>query len=282
MSLTNLYIGLKSRLGIRRGHHRLHPLLLDLDGRCYKIGLVKIANDHPGKQLHAIDGQFGGLFDRRHADLGFCRLHPAEPRRAACPIPVMLAWVFFLAVLGVTMAIPMKRQMINIEQLRFPSGIAAAETLRALHSHGDKAMRSAKALGIAGVLAGISQFWTDAELLDNHSPRALARPLFARQRLVKTVQRVDLRQGVDRTAPCCFGWEPIFIAAGAMTGMRVSVSMMLGGTLCWAVFVPIIQQHGVITDAKTTTRASWNGPSGAAPPAWSLPACSRSPCSGEA
>ncbi len=77
-------------------------------------------------------------------------LNPDHP----LPIPLMLAWVFFLAVLGVTMAIPMKRQMINIEQLRFPSGIAAAETLRALHSHGDKAMRSAKALGIAGVLAG--------------------------------------------------------------------------------------------------------------------------------
>ena len=46
-------------------------------------------------------------------------------------VPLMLAWVFFIAVLGVTMAIPMKRQMINIEQLRFPSGIAAAETLRA-------------------------------------------------------------------------------------------------------------------------------------------------------
>src|SRR5262249_16870180 len=42
-------------------------------------------------------------------------------------LPSMLAWVFLLAVLGVTMAIPMKRQMINIEQLRFPSGIAAAE-----------------------------------------------------------------------------------------------------------------------------------------------------------
>ena len=57
------------------------------------------------------------------------------------PMPLMLGWVFFLAVLGVTMAIPMKRQMINIEQLRFPSGIAAAETLRALHSHGEKGMR---------------------------------------------------------------------------------------------------------------------------------------------
>lgn len=51
-------------------------------------------------------------------------------------LPLMLAWVFLLAVLGVTMAIPMKRQMINIEQLRFPSGIAAAETLHALHSTG--------------------------------------------------------------------------------------------------------------------------------------------------
>jgi uncharacterized oligopeptide transporter (OPT) family protein len=49
-------------------------------------------------------------------------------------VRLMLAWVFFIAVLGVTMAIPMKRQMINIEQLRFPPGVAAAETLCALHA----------------------------------------------------------------------------------------------------------------------------------------------------
>ena len=56
----------------------------------------------------------------------------------ALPLPLTLAWVFFLALLGVTMAVPMKKQMINLEQLRFPSGVAAAETLRALHSHGGK------------------------------------------------------------------------------------------------------------------------------------------------
>src|SRR5439155_851245 len=56
-------------------------------------------------------------------------------------LPVVLAWVFFLSLLGVTMAIPMKRQMINIEQLRFPSGIAAAETLHALHSIGGHGLR---------------------------------------------------------------------------------------------------------------------------------------------
>ena len=36
------------------------------------------------------------------------------------------------------MAVPMKKQMINIEQLRFPSGVAAAETLHALHSKSNK------------------------------------------------------------------------------------------------------------------------------------------------
>ena len=60
-------------------------------------------------------------------------------------VPLTLPWVFFIAVLGVTMAIPMKRQMINIEQLRFPSGIAAAETLRALHAESSQGLRAAKA-----------------------------------------------------------------------------------------------------------------------------------------
>src|SRR6202012_3082452 len=79
----------------------------------------------------------------------------------ALPLGLTMAWVFFLAVLGVTMAVPMKKQMINIEQLRFPSGVAAAETLKALHSQGDKGMRAGKALGIAGILAALDDFWHD-------------------------------------------------------------------------------------------------------------------------
>src|SRR5262245_21179040 len=76
-------------------------------------------------------------------------------------VPLMLAWVFFIAVLGVTMAIPMKRQMINIEQLRFPSGIAAAETLRALHAQSSQGLRAAKALGLAGLIAAIDKVWAE-------------------------------------------------------------------------------------------------------------------------
>ena len=35
-----------------------------------------------------------------------------------------------------------------------------------------------------------------------------------------------------------FSWDAIFIAAGAITGLRVCTSMLISATLCWAVFVP--------------------------------------------
>src|SRR6185295_15824299 len=70
---------------------------------------------------------------------------------------VVAPFAFLTAALGVFLAIPMKRQMINHEQLPFPSGIAAATTLRSLYSHGAEAVRKAYALIIAlfaGVLVG--------------------------------------------------------------------------------------------------------------------------------
>jgi OPT family oligopeptide transporter len=60
--------------------------------------------------------------------------------------PIVAMWIFFLAGLGVVLAIPMKRSMINREKLRFPSGTAAAVTLQGLYSHGEEALKRARAL----------------------------------------------------------------------------------------------------------------------------------------
>ena len=65
------------------------------------------------------------------------------------PWYVVGLFAFFTAALGVFMAIPLKRQMVNHEQLKFPSGIAAAETLHSLYSKGSEAMRKAWALLIS-------------------------------------------------------------------------------------------------------------------------------------
>src|SRR5262249_859515 len=62
------------------------------------------------------------------------------------PWDVLGPVVLFTAALGVFVAIPMKRQLINQEQLRFPSGTASAETLRSLYSKGKEALQKAYAL----------------------------------------------------------------------------------------------------------------------------------------
>ena len=167
------------------------------------------------------------------------------------PLPLMLAWVFLTAVLGVTMAIPMKRQMINVEQLRFPSGVAAAETLRALHSRGPKGARAAKALCLAGVLAALSDFWSEGL----HLLSQKLEPFSLDSLMGRLNESVLDKVWMGRTVQ--FIWDPVFIAAGVISGLRVGLSMMLGGTLCWAVFVPILQARHIITGNSYKDIVGW-------------------------
>ena len=142
------------------------------------------------------------------------------------PLGLTLAWIFFLAVLGVTMAIPMKRQMINIEQIRFPDSIATAETLKLLYSHGANALRQAKALLYASLFACANALFMSMKGDD----------------FLNKIQEKAL--GLWYTRTIFLKWDVMFIGAGALVGMKTSLSLLIGGTLCWGVFVPWVQaQH---------------------------------------
>ena len=240
MSLTNLYIGLKAGWGFGVAITAC-ILSFAIWTAFYKVGLVKtkmtiLENNCMQSTASSAGYSTGGTLISAFA--AYIMLNGR-----ALALPLMLCWVFFLAVLGVTMAIPMKRQMINIEQLRFPSGIAAAETLRALHSHGEKAMRSAKALGLAGVLAAVNQFWADGPRLIDRLRLCTSRWALRHRQIDGPTQHLAFGKAwMDRTV--MLQWDPIFLAAGALTGLRVSASMMLGGTLCWAVYVPDLAAPG--------------------------------------
>ncbi len=247
LSLTNLYIGLKSGWGIGVA---ITACILSyaIWTTFVKIGLVKtpmtiLENNCMQSTASSAGYSTGGTLVSAFAAFIMLNGHPL-------PIPLTLAWVFFLAILGVTMAVPMKKQMINIEQLRFPSGVAAAETLRALHSHGAKGMRAAKALGIAGLLAAIDNFWHDGFALF-----ARLAPFSSDALLTKVNAVIFGPAWMGRTV--MFDWEPIFIAAGAITGMRVCISMLIGSTVCWAVFVPVLQHAGIITGSGFRDVVQW-------------------------
>ena len=239
LSLTNLYIGLKSGWGMGVA---ITACILSyaIWTTFVRIGLAKVPmtileNNCMQSCASSAGYSTGGTLVSAFAAFIMLNGH-------ALPLPLTFAWVFFLAVLGVTMAIPMKKQMINIEQLRFPSGVAAAETLRALHSHGQKGMRAAKALGIAGAIAAIDNFIHDGFAV---IPKLAA---FSSDTLcTKFSAFIFGPTWVGRTV--MFSWEPIFIASGAIMGMRVCISILIGSFACWMLYVPALQNIGLI---KTT------------------------------
>jgi putative OPT family oligopeptide transporter len=248
LSLTNLYIGLKAGWGFGVA---ITACILSyaIWTTLYRLGLARtpmtiLENNCMQSTASSAGYSTGGTLISAFAAY---LLLTGEP----LSLPLLLAWVFFLALLGVTMAIPMKRQMINVEQLRFPSGIAAAETLRALHAVGDRGARSARALAWAGGLAALSKLWTEGLVL--LSPRL--EPLMIGTWMTALNQRVLGPAWMGRTV--MLSWEPMFIAAGAITGLRVSWSMLLGGVTAWMIFVPALQATGVVEGSGYAALVQW-------------------------
>jgi putative OPT family oligopeptide transporter len=251
LSLTNLYIGLKAGWGFGVAI-TASILSYAIWTSLLKVGLARtpmtiLENNCMQSTASSAGYSTGGTLVSAFAAYIIVN-------HQSMSVPLMLAWVFFIAVLGVTMAIPMKRQMINIEQLRFPSGVAAAETLRALHAKSSEGLRAAQALGLAGLIAAIDQGWAEglstiSAGLDRFSSGAVLTGL------QKWLLGSHYEAWSGRTV--VFSWDFIFLAAGAITGMRVCATMFVAGTLCWAVVVPVLQARGVIEVAGFAAIVQW-------------------------
>jgi OPT family oligopeptide transporter len=158
------------------------------------------------------------------------------------PIWVVAAFTFCTGLMGVFLAIPMKRQMINHEQLRFPSGMAAAETLKSLYSQGKEAVMKAYTLlgGMAvGAMVGILNTPKgQLGFLDKVLP----------WRLPELVPHEGLGKIQGKDLPG-FGFEPsvLLIAAGVITRMRVCLSMFAGSALLYFVVGPWLVGKDVLT-----------------------------------
>lgn len=165
----------------------------------------------------------------------------------------LVPFVFLTAALGVFIAVPMKRQMINHEQLRFPSGIAAATTLRSLYSQGKEAAEKANSL-IAALFLGM------ALALYRTYPTVFEALHEVGKVSAETLEKVSawparmpemlpwdttwLSEKFRNVGVATWGFEPslLLVAAGMIVGLRVSLSMLLGSALLFFVFSPMMLQ----------------------------------------
>jgi len=167
-----------------------------------------------------------------------------DPNHRHVAWPAVAAFTLATGLMGTLLAIPMKRLLINREQLPFPSGIAAAQTLTSLYKHDAATLRKAYSLlsalvvgGVVGVLntaedqfVALGRFfaWMRSKLFDVHLPDLVPEQgfmLLAGKPLIN------------------FGFEPsgLLVAAGMIVGLRVSLSMFAASALLYFGLTPWLQ-----------------------------------------
>jgi len=265
LAFTNVYIGLKTgwHLGVAITACILSFTMWNgLRG----VGLAKtpmtiLENNCMQSTASAAGYSTGGTMVSAIPALLMLSVTADNPKGTHLPIVVLVLWTALLAILGVTLAIPMKRNMINQERLKFPSGLAAASTLQSLYASGAEATRKANALLLAALFGSVFPLLLDLQARVTGYADAKGNPLegSALDAAIAAGTAKPVRDavlpghlnlfdwlpalGMDRATHKPFKpsdwtvtWDvnPVMIAAGALVGLRVTSYMMIGGVvLAW-------------------------------------------------
>lgn len=153
-----------------------------------------------------------------------------------------IAWFAVIAALGVFVAIPIKRQLINREGLAFPTGTATAETIRSIHdAAGGGSSGQAKVLGLA---AGIAALVAVARDVLKVLPGSLSLPMsIGGHKLLEWTLALKT--------------EVILIGAGGLMSFRTCWSLLLGGVLTYAVLAPELVASGIVTKVGYKEIVAW-------------------------
>lgn len=139
------------------------------------------------------------------------------------PIP-MMAWVFSVSFLGIWIAWYLRPALLNDKALKFPEGMATLETLQHIYHHGQEAAARIKVLFAAALLsAGVK--WIDTFF-------------WAIPRWAPNAQLERLTFTADPSL--------LLVGFGAIIGIRVGLSLLLGALLAWGGLAPWLLAQGLI------------------------------------
>ena len=192
----------------------------------------------------------------------------------------LIPWLAVVSWLGVFLAVPTKRQLINIEQLRFPSGTAAATTLRSLHESGEGARGKARSLFSALGLGALITWMRDADAswmkalpipgAPDWAPikswvqlRAIPWLRYPRIESVWGTSWIKLGAYRDQIltlnqVTMSFEGSLLFIAAGAIISFRTAWSLLLGAIVNYVWLAPIFLRNGDIAGPSFRNISRWS------------------------
>lgn len=169
----------------------------------------------------------------------------------------MIFWFGAIAALGVFTAIPIKRQLVNLEGLAFPTGKATAETLHAIHGavdgSGGEGVQQARALGVGALVAAALAWFRDA--------KAAWMPFNVPGQFPLGLQ-IAGRPAADWTL--ALKSELVLFGAGALMSFRTGWSLLLGGVLTYAFLAPALVAKGAVAAVSYKAIVGWTVWPGAA------------------
>jgi putative OPT family oligopeptide transporter len=141
----------------------------------------------------------------------------------------LTVWAASVAWIGVFFAVPLRRQMVLVERLRFPSGTATAHTILAMHGSGAETMRRARTLLRWAAVATV-----------------VALAMWAIEPLKQPPLAHWLGSGFATAATYTFSLylDPMLIGAGILVGLRTSLSLAAGAIVAWGILAPLATSQG--------------------------------------
>ncbi len=150
----------------------------------------------------------------------------------ALPYPQLVLWVFSVCLLGIMIAVPLRRQLLIDDPLPFPMGVACGETLRQMYAKGEEAIARVRALGLAALFAG------GLKLLEHGK---IAKPL-AFPGALSGFSLKSLTFALDPSL--------LLVGVGGIMGARAAVSILLGTVICYGIVAPWLLSEGLVQPGK--------------------------------
>lgn len=164
------------------------------------------------------------------------------------PYPWLVLWILSVGLVGITVAVGLRHQLLVVDRLRFPGGVATAETVREMYAKGAEALARVRVLLAGGAAAAAAKLTIHgAQLRAWGLPGAL--PVPAGSPLAAAgLSRVGLGQLTFALDP-----SPLFVAVGALVGVRAGLSMLLGAVVAWGWLAPTILHAGWVSPPDDPT-----------------------------
>lgn len=167
--------------------------------------------------------------------------------------PILAVWLFVVSVLGIVVAAGLRNQLLYRDRLPFPAGVVTAETMGEIHSGSPEAPKRLRLLSFSAAMSALLKIANTGLGLGPLAPAIkvnMAAP--AAPGGAVTVTPLNLGLALDPSV-LMFGF-------GAISGLRIGVSALVGAALAWLFLAPWLLRAGWVAPGADDPDVLWFGP----------------------